>query len=108
MKCSHHISASVILRNKIPTDPNVVANPEFNGAIPNTVDVTGSRVFKDGGRQTEVLISQLPYQIATPYQRLTHHFRGPQTQRLYCDVTGSRVLKMAATKPEVLIYRLLE
>jgi len=69
----------------------LVGHQEFKGATPDVVPCKRKWEIQDGGRQTgselEVLIYQLPDQIATPFQRLTHHFRGPATQwqrREYC------------------------
>src|SRR5208282_430566 len=42
-------------------------------------DVTGSRFLKMVVTRPEVVISQLPDKISTPFQRLTPHFRGPAT-----------------------------
>ena len=74
-------------------------------------DVTGSRYLKMAAAKLEVLISQLPDKIATPFQRLTP-FSGSSNSmaplRILSDVTGSRFLKMAAAKPEVLISQLLD
>ena len=62
----------------------LVGHQEFKGATPDVVPCKCKWEIQDGGRQTwsklEVLISQLPDQIATPFQRLTHHFLGPTTQ----------------------------
>src|SRR5208282_1764955 len=84
----------------------------------------------------EVLISQLLYKTATPFQRLTPNFRDPATHisasrpdsnavptanppfsgstnsaallTILPDVSGSQNSKMAAAKPEVLISQLLD
>ena len=65
----------------------LVGHQEFKGATTDVVPYKRKWEIQDGGRQTEskleVLISQLPDQIATLFQRLTHHFRGPATQWLY-------------------------
>jgi hypothetical protein len=69
----------------------LIGHQEFKGATPDVVPCKRKWEIQDGGRQTGskqlVLIYQLPDQIATPFQRLTHHFRGPATQwqrREYC------------------------
>ena len=78
---SIYISASKPDSDAVPT-----TNPPFPGSsnvmalLRILPDVTGSRLLKMAAAKPEVLISQLPNQIATPFQRLTHHFRGPTTQ----------------------------
>ena len=49
-KFSQHISASMRLRNKIPTDPDVVGHQEFNGAIKDVVPLNRMSEIQDGGR----------------------------------------------------------
>ena len=46
-------------------------------------DVIGSRKSKMAAVKPEVLISQLVDKIATPFQQLTPHFRGPGIQWRY-------------------------
>ena len=67
------------------------AKPMFSGSgnsmalllmIPGVI---GSRKLKTAAAKPEVLIYQLLDQIVTPFQRLTHHFRGPATQPHYCE-----------------------
>src|SRR5208282_1826984 len=71
---STYISASIPDSDAVPTD-----NPPFSGSNNSIAqlrilpDVTGSRFLKMAAAKLEVLISQLPYQIATPFQQLTHH-----------------------------------
>ena len=68
----------MILENKIPTDISVDWLQELKDATMDAVPCKRKWEIQDGGRQTgsklEVLISQLPDQIATPLQRLTHIF----------------------------------
>ena len=54
------------------------------------LDVTGSRLLKMAAAKPKVLISQLPDQIETPFQRLTYTFRDPATQWLYCEYCPMR------------------
>ena len=53
----------------------MVGHQEFKGATPDVVPCKLKWEIQDDGRQTgsklEVLISQLPDQIATPFQRLS-------------------------------------
>src|SRR5208282_4281893 len=83
---STYISASRKDINAVPT-----ANPPLSGSsnpmelLRIVPDATGSRFLKMAAAKPEVLISQLLDQIATPFQRLTHHFRGPAAQWPYCE-----------------------
>ena len=52
----------------------IIGVQQLNGAIANTVDVSGSRFLKMAAAKPEVHISQLLDQIATPFQRLTPIF----------------------------------
>ena len=58
---------------------------QHKGTIGDTARCKRKSEIQDGGHQTlskpEVFISQLLDQIATPLQRLIHHFLGPATQR---------------------------
>src|SRR5208282_5529160 len=84
-KCSQHISVSVRRRNKIPTDTNVGLAPGIQTCYSGCCAMQRKWEIQDGVRQTgskiEVLIYQLLDQIATPFQRLTHHFLGAATPR---------------------------
>ena len=47
---AHSISAFMRLRNKLPTDPDVVGHQEFNGAIVDVVHLNRMSEIRDGGR----------------------------------------------------------
>src|SRR5664279_2590706 len=55
--------------------------------------VTGSRKFTMAAAKPEIHISSLQDKIATKFQRITLHFRGPATKRGYWEY--------CKTKPEV-------
>ena len=73
---SSYNSASRQNSNAVPT-----ANPPFSGSsnpmalLRIVPDVTGSRFFKMAASIPEVVISRLPYNMATPSQRITPIFR---------------------------------
>ena len=69
--------------------PHIFVVQQHNGNIADTARCNRMSVIKDGGHQTgskpEVLISQLLDKIATPFQRLTPHFRDLATQQRHCE-----------------------
>jgi len=67
--------------------PHIFVVQQLNGTIADTARCNRMSVIQDGvhhtGSKPEVLISQLLDKIATPFQRLSPHFRGPTSQRHY-------------------------
>ena len=94
----------------------LVWHQEFKDATADVLPCKRKWEIQDGGRQTrskmDVLISQPPDQISTPFQLLTPKFSGCSNPmallRIVPDVTGSRFFKMAAANPEVLISQLTD
>ena len=80
----HGISDYMIFRIKIPT---ATATPIIGAQAPFRIlyDVNGSRKSKMAANTLEILISQLQDKIATPFQRLSTHCLGPESQRHYSE-----------------------
>src|SRR5664279_3866482 len=81
---STYYSACRLHSNAIST-----ATPTFSGSSnsmalwPILSDITGNRKSKMAAYKPEVLITQPLDYIATRFQRLSSHFRGPVIQRHY-------------------------
>ena len=114
-KCSHHISASVRLRNKIPTDTNVWApgiQRCYSVCCALQTEVGNSRWRPPNRvetRSTYTLASR-PDSNAVPTvdPPFSESSNAMAILRIVPDVTGSRFLKMAATMQEALISQLLD